>query len=60
LGYGGGFYDRTLSALREKGRILALGIAYAAQQVEKVPTGYYDRPLDGVITEKEAFFFQKP
>ena len=51
LGYGGGFYDRTLSGLRSAGRhVLALGIAYDGQLVDKVPTGPYDMRLDGVLT----------
>ena len=51
LGYGGGFYDRTLSGLRAAGRpFVALGIAYDGQLVDKVPTGPYDMRLDGVLT----------
>ena len=51
LGYGGGFYDRTLSGLRAAGRhVVALGIAYDGQFVDKVPTGPYDMRLDGVLT----------
>ncbi len=51
LGYGGGFYDRTLSRLRAAGRhVVALGIAYDGQLVDKVPTGPYDMQLDGVLT----------
>jgi len=51
LGYGGGFYDRTLAALRGGGhRVCALGIAYDGQHVAAVPTGPYDMRLDGVLT----------
>lgn len=51
LGYGGGFYDRTLAGLRAGGhRVAALGIAYDGQHVEAVPTGPYDMRLDGVLT----------
>lgn len=51
LGYGGGFYDRTLASLAHKGNtITAIGIAYESQKMDKVPTGYFDRPLDGVLT----------
>lgn len=51
LGYGGGFYDRTLAGLRAAGRrVVALGIAYDGQQVDSVPTGAYDMRLDGVLT----------
>jgi 5-formyltetrahydrofolate cyclo-ligase len=52
LGYGKGYYDRTLGHLRSQGRRpLAIGIAFAAQEVEEVPTGPADVLLDGVITE---------
>ncbi len=53
LGYGGGFYDRTLALLRSKKRVLAIGIAYAAQEIDSVPSSSHDQPLDFVMTEKE-------
>ncbi|MBS0640117.1 MAG: 5-formyltetrahydrofolate cyclo-ligase [Proteobacteria bacterium] len=49
LGYGGGFYDRTLPELPSRFR---LGCAYAAQQVDAVPVGPYDIQLDAVATER--------
>jgi 5-formyltetrahydrofolate cyclo-ligase len=55
LGYGGGFYDRTLETLRAKKTIVAIGVAYAAQEVDSVVRGAHDQPLDFVITEKEVF-----
>jgi 5-formyltetrahydrofolate cyclo-ligase len=55
LGYGGGFYDRTLEVLRAKKSIIAIGVAYAAQQVDSVVRGAHDQPLDFVMTEKEVF-----
>jgi 5-formyltetrahydrofolate cyclo-ligase len=51
LGYGGGFYDRSLAALRAAGDILAVGLAFAAQQVAAVPRESTDQPLDLVATE---------
>ena len=51
LGYGGGFYDRTIAGLRARGRVTAFGFAYAAQQVDEVPDGETDMRLDAVITE---------
>ncbi len=51
LGYGGGFYDRTLAGIRAGGQaVTAIGIAFDGQQVPSVPTGPYDMPLDGVLT----------
>jgi 5-formyltetrahydrofolate cyclo-ligase len=61
LGYGMGYYDRTLSDLRAQGRRpLAIGIAFAAQEVDEVPTGPADVPLDGVITERALHRFLDP
>lgn len=51
LGYGGGFYDRTLALLRAQKPVTAIGIAYAGQAVEAVPHEAHDQKLDGVLTE---------
>jgi 5-formyltetrahydrofolate cyclo-ligase len=48
LGYGGGFYDRTLEALD----IRAIGVGYAGQQVESLPHEAHDIKLDGILTER--------
>jgi 5-formyltetrahydrofolate cyclo-ligase len=52
LGYGGGFYDRTLEMLRTKKSITAIGVAYSAQEVDSVPHDRHDQRLDYVMTEK--------
>lgn len=54
LGYGGGFYDRTLEMLRARGPVLAIGFAYAAQEMPRVPVAPYDQVLDAVVTEDEV------
>lgn len=54
LGWGGGYYDRTLERLRKTGTCTAIGVAYSAQEVDEVPTDPYDQRLDWIITEKEA------
>ncbi len=52
LGYGGGFYDRTLAALRAAGRpVTAIGIAYEAQRIAEVPVEATDQPMDLIVTE---------
>lgn len=51
LGYGGGFYDRTLEALRARRPTLAVGFAFAAQEVAEVPTEPTDQRLDAIVTE---------
>ena len=54
LGYGGGYYDRTLIRLRGAGRVVAVGIAFSAQEVEGVPHDHTDQTLDWIVTESEA------
>lgn len=51
LGYGGGFYDRTLARLRARHPVLAVGFAFAAQEVAEVPTEPTDQRLDLIVTE---------
>ena len=51
LGYGGGFYDRTLQKLRAKKTITAIGVAYAGQEVGAVVRGIEDQPVDWMLTE---------
>lgn len=50
LGYGGGFYDRTLERLRAIKPVIAVGVAYDEQEVSSVPTESYDQRLDWVLT----------
>lgn len=54
LGYGGGYYDRTVALLRREAAIQAIGIAFSGQECESVPVGHTDAPLDWIITEKET------
>jgi 5-formyltetrahydrofolate cyclo-ligase len=53
LGYGGGIYDATLRELRAKKRVIAVGLAYAAQEAASVPCEAHDQKLDYVVTERE-------
>ena len=54
LGYGGGFYDRTLEALRSERPTLAIGFAYAAQEAKVLPLEDTDQPLDIIVTDREV------
>jgi 5-formyltetrahydrofolate cyclo-ligase len=54
LGYGGGYYDLTIAGLRARKTITAVGIAFAAQEVARVPTTPRDARLDLVLTEREV------
>lgn len=51
LGYGGGFYDRTIEMFRAQRALTTVGAAFAAQEVEDVVRGVHDQPLDWVLTE---------
>lgn len=50
LGYGGGFYDRTLARLRALKPVIAVGLAFDEQRVDAVPHADYDERLDWVLT----------
>ena len=51
LGYGGGYYDRTLAGLRRQGhKVTAVGLAYAGQQIDSLVTGPYDVSMETVLT----------
>ena len=52
LGYGGGYYDRLITKLSKKKKILKIGLAFSIQGVEKVPTNKYDQKLDYIVTER--------
>jgi 5-formyltetrahydrofolate cyclo-ligase len=54
LGYGGGFYDRTLAGLRAAGPVTAIGFAFGAQEVDIVPTDATDQRLDMIVTERDV------
>ena len=51
LGYGGGFYDRTLEQLRARRSTLAIGFAFAGQETDDLPVEATDQPLDLIVTE---------
>jgi 5-formyltetrahydrofolate cyclo-ligase len=55
LGYGGGYYDRTLAELRAKNEhMVAVGLGYEAQGIARMPVERHDEKLDWIITETEA------
>lgn len=55
LGYGGGFYDRTITALRARKSVIAIGVAAGFQEVDEVPAGPQDALLDLIATETAVF-----
>jgi 5-formyltetrahydrofolate cyclo-ligase len=58
IGYGVGFYDRTLADLRKRKVVIAVGIAFAAQEVDAIPVNEHDERLDLVLTERETVDFR--
>lgn len=54
LGYGGGFYDRTIELARAERDIVAIGVAFSGQEVKQVPHSDHDEPLDWMLTEAGA------
>ena len=59
LGYGGGFYDRTLEALRALRPTRAVGFAFAAQEIDTVPIDKTDQRLDAIVTERGVRVFDR-
>ena len=57
LGYGGGFYDRTLAGLRARRQVTAVGVGFDAQFVPDVPHGPDDQRLDWLLTDRRACAF---
>jgi 5-formyltetrahydrofolate cyclo-ligase len=58
IGYGAGYYDMTIRSLRAKKPIVAIGLAFAAQEIPKVPATDRDERLDLVLTEREMIDFR--
>ena len=50
IGYGGGYYDRTIEYLEKKNEVLKLGIAFDEQEIMKIPEEKYDKKLDIIVT----------
>jgi 5-formyltetrahydrofolate cyclo-ligase len=59
IGYGAGYYDRTLAQLRDRKPVIAIGLAFAVQEIPQVPALSHDVRLDYVLTEAGLFSFGK-
>ena len=53
LGYGGGYYDRYLTKVQNKYRIIKIGVGFSSQQIKNIPINKHDKKLDCIITEKK-------
>lgn len=58
IGYGAGYYDMTIAALRRVKPVIACGIAFAAQEIDAIPVSPRDARLDLVLTEREIIDFR--
>jgi 5-formyltetrahydrofolate cyclo-ligase len=58
IGYGAGYYDRTLEALRRHKTLVAVGLAFTVQEIPQVPALPHDVRLDYVLTETDLFDFR--
>jgi 5-formyltetrahydrofolate cyclo-ligase len=56
IGYGKGFYDRTLAALRTQHKIIAIGLAYAEQEMPEIMATAHDQPLNIIVTPAETIY----
>ncbi len=52
IGYGKAYYDTTISMLEKTGSLLCIGVAFALQEVDRVPAEAHDKPLNGILTEE--------
>jgi 5-formyltetrahydrofolate cyclo-ligase len=59
IGYGAGYYDMTIARVRATKPVVAIGLAFAAQEIAKVPATPFDAQLDIVLTEKETIDLRK-
>ena len=53
LGYGGGYYDRYLSRVQHKHKIIKIGVGFSFQKIKNIPIDKHDKKLDCIITEKK-------
>lgn len=53
IGFGGGYYDRTLQLLREGTPVTTIGLAFSVQELPEIPAETYDQPLDMIVTDHE-------
>ncbi len=58
IGYGAGFYDRTLARLRAMKPVRAAAVAYGVCEIAAVPYESHDQTLDAVVTEQETILFK--
>jgi 5-formyltetrahydrofolate cyclo-ligase len=60
IGYGAGYYDRTLTYLHAMKPVHAIGVAYGICEIAAVPYETHDQTLDALVTEQETILFSEP
>jgi 5-formyltetrahydrofolate cyclo-ligase len=60
VGYGAGFYDRSIAFLKTKRPIVTIGLAFSVQEISEVPVDMHDQFLDVIVTEKGPIFCEAP
>ena len=55
IGYGAGYYDRAISKIKKKKKLLTIGLAFHFQEVKFIPVNKFDYKLDFVVTNKKVF-----
>ena len=58
IGYGAGYYDMTIARIRALKPVTTIGLAFAVQEISKVPATTFDQQLDLVLTETETIDFR--
>ena len=58
IGYGAGYYDKTIARIRAMKKVIAIGLAFAVQEIDRVPATPFDQALDLVLTENETIDFR--
>ncbi len=58
LGMGKGFYDATFALRRRGNKPRLIGLAYDFQRVSSLPRSKLDLPLDGVVTQREFYYYK--
>jgi 5-formyltetrahydrofolate cyclo-ligase len=59
IGYGAGYYDRTLARIRDMKPIHAVGVAYGVCEIASVPYEAHDQSLDAIVTDQETILFSR-
>jgi len=60
IGYGAGYYDRSLKLMRARHPVLTVGIGFAIQEVDAIPAAAHDETMDFVLTERGVMDLRRP